>query len=345
MAAPIETPAPVAPPRADTTDVKQKARWMLQAAREQVRQGNYDEATRMVAEVQAMDVKWGLFDDTPAKVTETIEKARPKATAATEATGGPRTQQQAKAKLKEARAALQNNQFEQAEAIALDVKSWGLSYGIFEDNPDKVAAAARALRRRDSIRTAGPKEQPSQGIYDILVQEARQMMAAGQLDEAEAKARQAQRMNVVPSLTADRAEAVLHDLAMVQARSTPAGAAPTAPVAAMPAAERPSVVAEREANELLGKNQNAAASAKFAEAELLLAKEAGQPAAPAPLPMVDPAVRQVAGEARSPRRSRSWSSPSLPLPARGRRAGPSPGEPGPDPAGSRPPPRSPGASS
>ena len=58
----------------------------------------------MVAEVQAMDVKWGLFDDTPAKVTETIEKARPKASAAIEATGGPRTQQQAKAKLKEARA-------------------------------------------------------------------------------------------------------------------------------------------------------------------------------------------------------------------------------------------------
>ena len=39
------------------------------------------------------------------------------------------------------------------------------------------------------------------------------MMAAGQLEAAEAKARQAQRMNVVPALTADRAEAVLHDLA------------------------------------------------------------------------------------------------------------------------------------
>ena len=38
----------------------------------------------------------------------------------------------------------------------------------------------------------------------------------GKLDEAEAKARQAQRMNVVPALTADRAESVLHEIAMAR---------------------------------------------------------------------------------------------------------------------------------
>ena len=81
----------------------------------------------------------------------------------------------AKAKLKEARAAIAAKQFEQAEAIALDVKSWNLSYGMFEDNPDKVAAAARALRRRDALRNSSPREQPSQGVYDVLVQEARQL--------------------------------------------------------------------------------------------------------------------------------------------------------------------------
>src|SRR5262249_51031956 len=123
-------------------------------------------------------------------------------------------------KLKEARAAIAANDFEQAEAIALDVKSWGLTYGMFEDNPDKVAAAARALRRRDAVRNSSPREQPSQGVYDVLVQEARQLMAAGRLDQAEAKAKQAQRMNVVPAVTADRAEAVLHEIAMAKARAT-----------------------------------------------------------------------------------------------------------------------------
>ena len=125
------------------------------------------------------------------------------------------------------RHAINDRHFEQAEAIALEVKGWGLSYGLFEDNPDKVAAAARALRRRDKIRNTPGARQPSQGVYDILVQESRQLMSVGQLDEAEAKARQAQRMNVVPSLTADRAESVLHDIAMARAQG-PDGAV-TAP--------------------------------------------------------------------------------------------------------------------
>ena len=177
-----------------------------------------------------------------------------------------------------------SDQFEQAEAIALDVKSWGLSYGLFEDNPDKVAAAARALRRRDQLRHRRPREQPSQGVYDILVQESRQLMALGQWDQAEAKARQAQRMNVVPSLTADRADTVLHEIAMLRARQAAPGgpadgaaalasAATPAPAGAqaltqppgqtqVPPAERASVVAEREANELLAKGDSAAASAR-----------------------------------------------------------------------------------
>ena len=99
----------------------------------------------------------------------------------------PHDRRTARNKLKEARAALANRQFEQAEAIALDVKGWGLTYGLFEDNPDKVAAAARALRRRDKIRNTPTREQSSQGVYDILVQESRQLMSVGKLDEAEAR--------------------------------------------------------------------------------------------------------------------------------------------------------------
>ena len=85
----------------------------------------------------------------------------------------PHDRRTARTKLHEARTALTNRQFEQAEAIALEVKDWGLTYGFFEDNPDKVAAAARALRRRDKIRNTPPREQSSQGVYDILVQESR----------------------------------------------------------------------------------------------------------------------------------------------------------------------------
>ncbi len=44
-----------------------------------------------------------------------------------------------------------------------------------------------------------------------------QLVRVGKLDEAEAKARQAQRMNVVPPVTSDRAESVLHEIAMARA--------------------------------------------------------------------------------------------------------------------------------
>src|SRR5262249_4066587 len=155
-------------------------------------------------EAQAMNVHWGLFDETPAKVADAIEKARPKMAQAA-APGQVRNLTMARVRLKEARALLSMNQFEQAEAIALDVKSWNVNFGVFEDNPDKLASAARALRRRDTLRNSAPREQPSPGVYDVLVHEARELMAKGEWDKAEAKARQAQRMNVVPTLTSDRA--------------------------------------------------------------------------------------------------------------------------------------------
>ena len=177
-----------------------------------------------------LEIEWGLFDDTPAKVTDDIHKARPKTVAAAKANRSalPHDRRTARIKLKEARTALENRQFEQAEAIALDVKQWNLTYSLFEDNPDKVAAAARALRRRDKIRNTPTRDQSSQGVYDLLVQESRQLISVGRLDEAEAKARQAQRMNVVPPLTADRAESVLHDLAMARAQKGHRGADPGA---------------------------------------------------------------------------------------------------------------------
>ena len=286
-------PSPTAPPavgqQRPTTDSKQEARWKLQGAREQMRMGNYDEASRIVGDVQKMNIKWGLFDETPAKLAEAIAKARPKAVVADST--GPRDKKQALARLKEARELLANNQFEQAEAIALEVNSWGLSYSLMDEKPAKVAAAARALRKRDAARHVSPKNAPSLGIYESLVAESRQMMGLGQLDKAEAKARQALSMGVYPPSSADRAEAVLNDIAV--ARSTPAAApavASATPVVAPKVVETPSLVAERQANELLAKGDNQTAAAKFVEADNLKAREVAQANG------ADPAVQKAAAE-------------------------------------------------
>ena len=320
-AAPAQAPAAEPGPRG-TTDSKQQARWLLQSAREQIRMGNYQDAGEMVAKSQAMNVKWGLFDDTPAKVLETLEKTRPKMAPGAVAGEGPRDRETAKRWLKDGRTALANNEFEKAESIAMQVNSWGLSFGVFEDSPPKLASAARALRRRDAVRSVPVKAQPSQGVYDVLVHEARTLMGAGRYDEAKAKAVQAQRMNVVASLTADRAETVLHEIAMAEARGVQptttnlAQAAPTdAAVKAaggLPAVAEPaSVLAERDANVLLAKGDQNGAAAKFAEADRLKTQETAG-SAPMPMPAAAPMLAAPTDPALTPTLAAPVADPVAP---------------------------------
>lgn len=220
VAAPAEEPAQLAPAQAmpvtrgGTADAKQKVRWLLKAAREDVRLGDYDAAEAKVAEARSLDVSYTLFDDTPDRVEDAIAKARPKLAAAV---GGPRDKKNAKDKLKQARTLLTSGHFDQAEAIALDVESWKLDFGMFEDSPKKVIAAARAVKQRDKIRQAGTKAEVNLGVYDALVQEARLMARDGRYDEAEGKARQAQALNVAPPLDSVRAEDVLHEISVARA--------------------------------------------------------------------------------------------------------------------------------
>src|SRR5271166_976937 len=61
-----------------SADPKQRGRWMLHEARELIAQGNFGAAEKKVAEVEALDIKWGLFDDTPTKVRNDLSKERPK---------------------------------------------------------------------------------------------------------------------------------------------------------------------------------------------------------------------------------------------------------------------------
>lgn len=253
-----------APARGGLGDDKQAARWMLQQAREMAAQGHHDEALKKVAEARAMNVRWTLFDETPAKVEELIRKSRPAAAAAT----GDR--RQAKSKLKDARAALANGQTEQAEGLAREVAAWNLRYTMLDDNPEKVLAAVRAVQRRDAMRKGGVGAGLGQDVYKMLVEEARSALNQGQLEIAEAKAQQAHRMNVAVPVTADRAEAVLHDIVMARARGQ--------------AGDAPSVAAERQANELLAAGQRDDATAKFLEAERLRAAETITPSS------TDPAV-------------------------------------------------------
>ncbi|MEO6809983.1 MAG: type II secretory pathway, component PulD, partial [Isosphaeraceae bacterium] len=201
--------------------------------------------------------------------------------------------------------------YDQAEVIAQEVASWNLSYGFREDTPRKIGAAARSLRQRDQVRHGKAKSLPSQDAYAVMIQEARQLLAAGQLDQAEAKAHQAHALGVTPALTVDRAENILHDVAMHRARTTPSTVAGLDPAQRpAPALSDPAVAAagaemsvdalaanaEREANDLLAQGQTEAAKVKFAEVQRLQDQVQGGLVVPIPpdsTAPVDPALQPI----------------------------------------------------
>ena len=85
-----------------TVDTKQRGRWLLHEARSSFTWAITTLAQQKVDEAEALDIKWGLFDDTPAKVTEEIKKARPEDRGARRANRGdqPHDRRTARAKLR-----------------------------------------------------------------------------------------------------------------------------------------------------------------------------------------------------------------------------------------------------
>ncbi len=61
-------------------DPKQRARWLLQrGSQRRFSSGKFDDAAAKLAEARAFNIKWGLFDDTPDKVEESLRKvSRPR---------------------------------------------------------------------------------------------------------------------------------------------------------------------------------------------------------------------------------------------------------------------------
>jgi hypothetical protein len=138
----------------DTADTKQKGRWLLELAREQIRKGHFDIAEQAITEARGLDIKWTMFDETPDRMTDALKKARaktaPKATDPVQS----HDRRAAKARLKESRAALAANDLDRAEELVREVRSWNVSYGLFDDTPDKVASAILEVRRREAVRDA-----------------------------------------------------------------------------------------------------------------------------------------------------------------------------------------------
>jgi len=149
-------------------DSKQKARWLLQLARDQMFRGQFDASEKTIAEARQYQVKWTFFDETPDKLSAAVVKARAKAEktkASTGSKGGnepnagvdpnlPHDKRTARSLLHEARVALNAGQTDRAESLVREVRAWDLRYLPFEDTPDKVSVTVSEARRREASRNA-----------------------------------------------------------------------------------------------------------------------------------------------------------------------------------------------
>ena len=143
-------------------EAKQRGRWLLHEGREQLLRGNYDVAQQKVDEAERSTSSGGSSTTRPPRSSRKSTRPGPgrAAQAAVADANQPHDRRTAKAKLREARALLNNRQFEQAEAIALDVKSGACPTACsrtiptrWPPRPGRCAAATRsATCRRASSR-------------------------------------------------------------------------------------------------------------------------------------------------------------------------------------------------
>ena len=259
-----------------TGDPRERAQALVQGARAAMQSGDLGAARGMALQAQALQAPFAAEEDSPARLLSELDGMAP-------SMGRRGDKAEAIARLKLARQAIEAGDPDRAEAIAAEVESWDLNFGLLGESPKKVRAAATALRQSLASRNVPAARQPDPAMYQMIVAEARALVGQGRLDEAEARARQASAMGVVPPVTADRAENILQDVASIRAGGT------------APAADSPSATAERAANGLLERGDIQGATAKFEEAARLRAQEQGTFDAPA-ITLADSAVSRTAGD-------------------------------------------------
>jgi type II secretory pathway component GspD/PulD (secretin) len=121
---------------------KEEALALLKQGRDQLAQGQVDEANKTAARLRsARHIHWGLFfDDTPDKLQADVDRAR-----------SQRGKQQSVEMLAEARRLFEKRDYAGAEKLAWEAQSKHGPYSIWDlgDRPNKVIADVQAARAKD----------------------------------------------------------------------------------------------------------------------------------------------------------------------------------------------------
>lgn len=234
------------------------ARELLRKARQMLEQGKLDEAERLALEAQAHEVEYGLFEDTPERVLSDVARARaaqqtaiappteivqPDAMVSQEGIDPevakiPTTRPDASERevrqlalqlLANARERLQRGDVLNAEEIARRVKAWDVKFGLFHfgDTPEKVLRACEVVKQRLAERRRVELKEQARA----LLAEARKLIDAGKIEEAEAKALEAKSLDVAYGLLEVTPDDLLAEIRAIRESGAGSHVAPSAPVA------------------------------------------------------------------------------------------------------------------
>lgn len=247
---------------------KQQAQRLLEQARKDLEAGNYEAAKEKALKAEELNVAYQLFDDRPELVLNQVaammaasniaQSGAGKTSVAPSASPSSReSKQKALELLAKARLALDEGRIDEARQLAIEADRMKASYDLFDDRPDLVIediakavasgpaplfeTADKAAKLPSTTRngqeerkavqtTRTPAQQSAKARARALIAEAQQLMQAGDLAGARAKALEAVELEVVYDLFEDRPDQVLAQIEAAQSQNmarNPAAAPPT----------------------------------------------------------------------------------------------------------------------
>ena len=208
----------------------------LRKARLALAYGDIRRASAFLQQAKAMNVQYRPSDDTPDKVESAIRKHIEVAGLDKETEAYARSY--ARGLMEQAAALSHWGEFDQAERLADRASKMRVTYGPFEQKPQDVLKQIAAMRNQKpngrpaaapaasepgfAMASAPPANIASRQQVVQLVRQARDAIAAGDLNQAEALARKADAMRLPDSAFApgeDRPRLVLLDIGQLRSRS------------------------------------------------------------------------------------------------------------------------------
>ncbi len=202
----------------------------LRAARLALAVGDVRRAAEMTNQARNMRITYQPLDDTPDKVEAAVRKYQDLSNLDKNSEAYRRAY--ARNMMEQADALLRWGEQDEAERLAGRAAGMQIAYGPFEQKPQDMLGRIAAMRRQGGApaasmpgfadaSSAGANINTRQKAVE-LVRQAREAIAAGQLDRAESLARQAEQLRLPDSAFApgeDRPGLVLLDLRQLQVRN------------------------------------------------------------------------------------------------------------------------------